>query len=80
MNEEQKPVTADEIGLGGVAKIFGQRICNMLRKHEIMWIAWLGPINVSEPAIDVKDGAKTFTSAPYRSRMTAREHESFKLS
>lgn len=64
MNEEERPMTADDIELSGVDKIIHQGITEMLRKREIIWNGRLGDINLPEYAIDLNDGAKLFKSAP----------------
>lgn len=79
MNEEEKPVTAEDIELSEVEQKYHPRIREMLKRHEAMWNGRLGEIKVAEHAIDLKEGAKPFKSAPYRSGPTARQLESFEL-
>ena len=79
MKEDEAPMTADDIDLSEVDEKYHDQIRSMLKKHETMWSGKLGEINVAEHSIELKDGAKPFKSAPYRSGPKNRELEEFEL-
>lgn len=79
MSEDKKPVLAEDIDLSDIDKIIHQRNSNMLRKYECMWSDRLGRINVAEHAMDLKDEARPFKPARYRSGPSARKLESLEL-
>lgn len=79
MSEKEKPPTANDIDMSDGDKTFHQRNCDMLGKHETLWIGRLGHRNVAEHAKDLNDKAGPFKSASYRSGPTAWKLESSEL-
>ena len=72
MQEDETPMTAEDIDLSEVSEEYHEEIRKMLRKHETMWSGKLGNINITEHSIELKDGSKPFKSAPYRSGVVHR--------
>ena len=79
MKEDDTPMTAEDIDLSEVPAQYHEKIRTMLKKHETMWSGKLGDIKIAEHSIDLKEDAKPFRSAPYRSGPKTRELEEFEL-
>ena len=79
MKEDEAPMTADDIDLSEADEQYHDQIRSMLRKHESMWSGKLGEINIAQHSIELKEDAKPFKSAPYRSGPKNRELEEFEL-
>ena len=78
MEKDETPVTAEDVPLD-VDEKYHPAIRGMLKKHEDMWLGKLGNINVTEHAIDLIPGARSFKSPPYRAGPKTRELEQFEI-
>ena len=67
MEKDDDPTTADDIPLDEVPDELKDRVRQMVRRQEHMWLGKLGQINVTEHGIDLKPGSKPFKSPPHRS-------------
>ena len=79
MEQDEKPVTAEDIPLDDVDPKYHETIRRMLKKHEQMWLGQLGEINVTEHTIELKSDAKPFKSPPFRAGPKTRELEQFEI-
>ena len=66
MQEDETPMTAENIDLSEVSEEYHEEICKMLRKHETMWSGKLGNINITEHSIAV---SYTHLTLPTTSRV-----------
>lgn len=79
LHKKEKPATPDFINVCDVKSQYHPRICRLLWKREAKWKGRLRNPKFALHVIDMKDGAKPFISARYRSGTAACQPKCFEL-